>query len=131
MRAAYVRKAAPAAEGELANGTEVKVRHGGQKDSFPAKIDGCVGPDVYNIKYDDGDYERAVPRFRIQCAGERQKRELEQGWKVDAMCGSGFRSGKIAKVLGGDEYSIAFDHGERQNVARPMICGPFLKPPGA
>lgn len=100
---------------------------------YPGKIGSRNANGTYNIAYDDGDSESNVPRHRIKAAGEKEKRGLEVGWKVDAKCTSASgeaRGGKIARALDNDEYVVAFDHGERETLQRKFICGPYLKPPG-
>jgi hypothetical protein len=80
----------------LAIGTEVEARYGGDKKWFSGAIvsvhalsasTDTVGAEeyAYEIRYDDGDTEEQVPRYRVRCAGDLQPSppELGVGERVD------------------------------------------------
>ena len=74
----------------LSAGAEVEARHEGGAIWFQAKVvkrEGKGGESKYSLAYDDGDKEQKVPRHRIRRIGDKERRLLHVGEKVDARHG--------------------------------------------
>ena len=67
---------------------------------------------LYDLRYEDGDAEEAVRRLKIRRKGDKQRRLLEVGESVDAVCEAceeGVYGGVVVGEAGKDMYRVEFD----------------------
>jgi serine/threonine protein kinase len=133
----------------LCDELRVEARHHGQRKWYPARVVRAVCLEkkdadcTFELEYDDGDREDAVPRYRIRCAGEVEREKLGVGERVDAIFKKGgtLFSGRVVKAnlsaraflragdrqdgkggVGADSYDIRYDDGDLElGVCRESI----------
>merc|ERR1711988_914465 len=95
---------------KLSEGDAVEARHGGQAQWFPGKVGAAHANGTYDVRYDDGDEEKKVPRHRVRRKGEKPRRVLSEGEVVDARHGGGKKlfPGKITNVRDDGSYDIRY-----------------------
>jgi hypothetical protein len=78
---------------DLSVGTKVEARYGVGSEWFGATISETSVPNAssttgcrYFLTYDDGDVEEDARRLKIRLPGQRQRRKLDVGEEVDALC---------------------------------------------
>ena len=105
-------------------GSKVECRHGGGKKFFPGEVTSVAGSTVA-ILYDDGDTERDVPKFRARLNGQKQRKDLPVGMRVDAAFepnGTQLFPAKVTKANFGGTYDLLFEDGdEGKKIARRDI----------
>eukprot|EP00937_MAST-01D_sp_MAST-1D-sp2_P001321 g1321.t1 len=113
----------------LREGDKVQASCKGSKRMYPGKIFLDNGDGTYDVKFDDGDRDRAVPKRSIKKQGggggddsdEDGRRKssgsarLREGDKVQASCKGSKRMypGKIFLDNGDGTYDVKFDDGDR------------------
>ena len=114
----------------FANGEDVEARCKGSKKHYAGKIFMDNGDGTYDVKFDDGDRDRAVPQASIKKAGAAEKAEksrfggrsdeeapvkLRMGDKVEARCKGSKKhyAGKIFMDNRDGTYDVKFDDGDR------------------
>ena len=126
--AAPPQKAAGRKEIEVAFsvGQRVQARFGGGDEFYPGKISAVSDDGTYSIAYDDGDREDDVAeKFIKAVAAPDSSASFVAGQCVQARFGGGdeYFPGKIAAVLDGERYSIAYDDGDRED----SVAAGFIK----
>lgn len=118
----------------LGKGDNVLARHGGGCNWYPGTILGANDDGTYDIRYEDGDSEQGVLRYRIKLEGQEERPELQERDVVDARHNGGKRAypGEIQSVGKNDTYDILYADGDSEKgLQRDFIYGLCEKlPPG-
>merc|ERR550514_690370 len=135
------RGASRPSEAKLSEGDKVEARCKGSKKHYPGKIFMDNRDGTYDVKFDDGDRDREVPKSSIKKLGGRSVPEerpisgsrssasqsgakLSAGTRVEARYQgrTKYYPGKILRARISGKYDIAYDDGEREmQVTRDMI----------
>ena len=110
-----------AATAELKVGMAIEARYRDTEDWYSGKVM-AVYPagsrkfvskeTLYDVRYDDGDTEEALRRLKIRVVGDKQRRVLEAGEEVDAVCEAcegRVYGGVVVGEAGRDVYRVEFD----------------------
>merc|ERR1711871_1848165 len=125
----------------LSEGDKVEARCKGSKKHYPGKIFMDNRDGTYDVKFDDGDRDREVPKSSIKklggsaaaderpisgsgSSGAQGRSKLAAGTRVEARYQgrTKYYPGKILRARISGKYDIAYDDGEREmQVSRDMI----------
>jgi hypothetical protein len=112
----------------LAVGERVEARHGGQAAWYAGEITAVVDENddggAFDIRYDDDDEEKSVPRYRIRRLDDAERADLVEGEVVDSRHGGmkPFYSGRIERVCGDGTFDVLYDDDDREeHVPRSLI----------
>merc|ERR1711871_1472581 len=137
------RKDSSEANSGLSEGDKVEARCKGSKKHYPGKIFMDNRDGTYDVKFDDGDRDREVPKSSIKklggsaaaderpisgsgsrSSGSQDRTKLSAGTRVEARYQgrTKFYPGKIMRARISGKYDISYDDGEREmQVSRDMI----------
>ena len=114
----------------LSVGDKVSAKMKGSRAYYTGKVHAKNENGTYDIKFDDGDRDRAVTMENIKPSSPKKKStqasesEFLYGDKVTAKCkGSRYITGKIQANNGDRTYDIYFDDGDR---LRDQVSGGFI-----
>lgn len=107
-------------------GDVVEARHGIGNQWFPGKVGAVHSTEhgyLYDVSFDDGDFEARCYRRKLRQKGEKQSRKCEVGQIVDSKCdtcGGAVVPGRISGIVDGmeDTYEVEFS---RQEISD--LCG--------
>jgi hypothetical protein len=126
---AHVEKAASIRQGivdpaPIVKGRQVEARFEGAHNFFPGQVIATNDDGSVDIKYEDGDMEKAVPRHRVKLPEELQPATLSLGDAVDSRHGGGdlYYPAKVEQVNPDGTYDLHYEDGDKEkNVRRPLM----------
>lgn len=122
------------AEQVLKEGDVVEAKFRGKgKRWYKGVVTRCRSNGTYDIDYDDGDNDKAIPRDAVRSVSsssvneggiKREDRKIEVGSRVEAKFrGKGrFYAGKIARIRVNGTYDVDYDDGDKEvGLSRDLI----------
>ena len=110
-------------------GAQVQARHNQGAVWYHGKVTDVNADGTYGVRYDDGDVEANVARFRLRVVGWQPKPVLSVGDRADCHHAGGEQvyPATVAGVNADGTYEIHYDDGDKESgVKRGLIQAAFV-----